>query len=204
MAYYEKNPDEAAREATPYVAEVSYVQLGHWVTMFDDSGTMRAQVNRYTVLSGSDTNTGGLFYLQNDDMPDSATHNGSAYGMSVHKTTDTDGAVTSIYSGAFTADAELILRFGDGADVTLGGTIDGFEGNAVDSQWTVELERATFTDGDLAGANNDGKTGTTGRDGVWTATAYGPTGKRPTGIFGGFNAHFSDGHAAGVYEAEED
>ena len=74
-------------------------------------------------------------------MPDSATYNGDAAGMSVHKTTDEDGVVTSIYSGAFTADAELLLRFGDGDDVTLGGTIDGFEGNAVDDLWTVELER---------------------------------------------------------------
>ena len=24
-------------------------------------------------------------------------------------------------------------------------------------------------------------------------------GGRPTGIFGGFNAHFTDGHAAGAY-----
>ena len=122
--------------------------------------------------------------------------------MSVHKTTDEDGVVTSIYSGAFTADAELLLRFGDGDDITLGGTVDGFEGNAVDPLWTVELERKVLPT--PAGAFEDGKTVTSGRNGVWSATAYGPgpiegEAQRPTGVFGAFNAHFSDGHAAGAY-----
>ena len=44
--------------------------------------------------------------------------------MSAHKTVDTDGEITSIYSGAFTADVELMLTFGGGSDITLGGTID--------------------------------------------------------------------------------
>ena len=37
----------------------------------------------------------------------SATYSGDAVGMSVHKTTDVDGEITSIYSGAFTADVTL-------------------------------------------------------------------------------------------------
>ena len=134
-----------------------------------------------------------------EDEPDSATYKGPAVGMSLHKTVDEDGEIASIYSGAFTAAVELTLRFSDTpADVTLGGTIDGFqtesEGMNVDSDWTVELERRTF-----AGTLPDARTVATGRDGEWSATAYGVDGERPTGIFGGFNAHFSDGHAAGAY-----
>ena len=66
----------------------------------------------------------------------------------------------------------------------------------IDSGWTVELERKALP---AVGDFDDGKTVATGRDGVWSATAYGTAGSRPTGIFGGFNAHFSDGHAAGAY-----
>ena len=53
--------------------------------------------------------------------------------------------------------------------------------------------------GDTGTFADAGKTVATGRDGEWTAQAYGAESERPTGIFGGFNAHFSDGHAAGAY-----
>ena len=204
MEFYITNPDATAREATPYVAETLYARFGHWLTV--DATTGVVTINRYATAVG---NTAGLTFVKATGMPDSATYNGDAVGMSVHKETDTDGVVTSIDSGAFTADVELLLRFGDGADVTLGGTIDGFEGNAVDSNWTVELERRIFTDtgagtgtaGAFLGtdAASTGKAVASGRDGQWTAQAYGATGERPTGIIGTFNAHFSDGHAAGAY-----
>ena len=196
-------------ESLLYMAETLYVRYGYWLTYGDrdqaddtDASNDAAVLNRYIVLSGADAaTTVTLDYSNPANKPDSATYTGPAIGMSVHKVLDPDGDVTSIDSGSFTADAELILRFGDGADITLGGTIDNFQGNAVDpdDKWTVELERATFTAGDLAGAGNDGKTVASGRNGVWTATAYGAADSRPTGIFGAFNAHFSDGHAAGVY-----
>ena len=191
-------------ESKRYVAETLYAQFGHWLTMVDEGGAMVVQVNRYATTEG---NTDNLSYVKATGMPDSATYNGDAAGMSLHKTLDSDGGITSIYSGAFTADAELILRFGDGADLTLGGTIDNFqtesEGMNVDPLWTVELERRVFASdpqgGTGMGSFADGKTVATGRDGVWSATAYGEQNMRPTGVFGGFNAHFSDGHAAGVY-----
>ena len=189
--YYEKVGD-----AVVYTPETLYAQFGHWLTVNAADGVVT--VERYALTEG---NTADLSFT---GAGESATYNGDAAGMSVHKTTDEDGVVTSIYSGAFTADAELLLRFGDGADVTLGGTIDGFEGNAVDEErWTVELERRTFTDGEFA-SGTTGKTVASGRDGVWSATAFGPAqvenvDQRPTGIFGAFNAHFSDGHAAGAY-----
>ena len=51
----------------------------------------------------------------------------------------------------------------------------------------------------LANFFNHGTTTASGQNGVWTAQGYGPNGGRPEGFFGGFNAHFSDGHAAGAY-----
>ena len=44
----------------------------------------------------------------------------------------------------------------------------------------------------------------TGLAGGWAATSYGEVGKRPTGIHGWFNAHFTDGAIAGVYATRED
>ena len=202
-AFYVKNPSEqeGVAEMTPYVPETMYAQFGHWLTV--DAGDVI--IHRYAKVGateGTEAVTSGLSFDKAPDMPDmpdSATYNGDAAGMSVHKTLGPDGEITSIYSGAFMADAELILRFGSGTDVTLGGTIDGFEGNAIDERWTVELERKAFTDGMFTGEPATGKTVADGRDGEWSATAYGAAGARPTGIFGGFNAHFSDGHAAGAY-----
>ena len=48
-------------------------------------------------------------------------------------------------------------------------------------------------------ANPAGTTTASAQNGEWSATGYGKSGERPTGIFGDFNAHFTDGHAAGAY-----
>ena len=59
---------------------------------------------------------------------------------------------------------------------------------------------AAFEDATLGDGNGMvGMTTASGDDGLWSATGYGAMGARPTGIFGGFNAHFTDGHAAGAY-----
>ena len=86
-----------------------------------------------------------------------------------------------------------------GTAPTLGGKVYDFTSEntgATDTDWEVKLLTRGFTDD----ANFvDGTTTSSGQDGVWTAKAFGPNGGRPVGIFGGFNAHFSDGHAAGAY-----
>ena len=181
---------------TTYAVETMYARYGHWLIVDDADG--EASVNRFAVTgAGAETNTAGLEYGASETLKDSATYTGPAAGMSVHKTLDEDGDVTSIYSGAFTAKVSLLARFGTAA--TIGGDISNFKGEgeggrAVDADWSVELERTSF-DGTVTG----GKTVASGRDGVWTATSYGDADARPTGIFGDFNAHFSDGHAAGAY-----
>ena len=173
-----------------------YARFGHWLIV-DNMGV--ATVHRFASTgAGTATITAGLgISTVGDDtnnLVGSATYAGPAAGMSVHKTVNEDNEVTSIYSGAFAAHVELVARFG--VNPTLGGTIDNFEGDAVDADWSVELERRAFPN---EGAFSNGKTVATGRDGDWSATAYGVADQRPTGIFGGFNAHFSDGHAAGAY-----
>ena len=83
--------------------------------------------------------------------------------------------------------------------------------DAVDSDWTVTLVETEVASGAVAA----GVTTATGQDGTWSATSYGgfdddpattATGdiKRPEGIFGGFNAHFTDGHVAGAYATRND
>ena len=58
----------------------------------------------------------------------------------------------------------------------------------------------------LTAASSAGVTRTegTGGDGVWNSAAYGADAKRPAGIFGDFNAHWTDGHAAGAFATKKD
>ena len=183
---------------TTYAVENTYATFGHWL---DVDGT-DTQVNTFALTTA---NTGGLNVTTVDETEgattlteSSATYSGDAAGMSVHKTYKTDGTINTIDSGAFTADVDLKATFG--ASPTLGGTVDNFQGAAVDSRWEVELQVTAFT----GAALTDGRTVATGRDGEWVATGYGVSGERPMGIFGGFNAHFTDGHAAGAYATRRD
>ena len=203
MAYYEKVGD-----ATTYTEEL-YVNYGHWLVVDDGSTTAanegQVTVLTYAALSGTSPGTGSWAAAvpgatDASLRASSAVYNGMAVGRSVHKTLDSQGAVTDIQSGRFMADVELTATFAD-AGSTLGGMIDNFrapEGSnpyAVDSSWEVTLNAITTADGSVAA----GVTEATGQDGDWTSTAYGATTARPVGIFGTFNAHFTDGHAAGAY-----
>ena len=191
MAYYEK-----VGVAVVYTLETDYAQFGHWLTV-DAAGL--ATVNRYA-LSATATNPSWTVDADMMLTDTSATYEGTAAGMSLHKEVDGDGAAVpgTIQSGAFTADVTLTAQFSvEPADQLLGGTVDNFQGNAVDPLWTVRFDRTAV---DTTGAVAAGRTDASGdRDGIWTADSYGAIDARPVGIFGGFNAHFLDGHAAGVY-----
>ena len=65
----------------------------------------------------------------------------------------------------------------------------------MDSSWTVTLTETASAGGTVAAGVADAS----GQDGTWEATSYGEAGMRPAGIYGGFNAHFTDGHVAGAY-----
>ena len=193
-----------ADDVTTYSAETLYAKFGHWLSANASDGDL-IDVNTYAKIGGAmDANPTDLDVTtvntgEDDDLTDtSASYSGTAAGMSVEKTTDSDGNITDIQSGAFTAAVDLKATF-HADNPTIGGTVSNFDGPAADPNWSVELQTTAFTDA----GQTDGRTIATGRDGEWTATGYGKNGERPTGIFGGFNAHFSDGHAAGAYTTRD-
>ena len=184
-----REPYVAADDGMGYLRETLYARFGHWLTVVAGSGETTVHAYASTAAMGNPA----LGAPAGDLTESSASYAGKAAGMSVHMTFDDQGARTGISSGAFTADVSLMARFG--ASPTVSGTVSGFEGNAVDAGWSVELREAV-----LSGLSIEaGETVGTGQAGAWTARAYGETGQRPAGILGGFNAHFTDGHAAGAY-----
>ena len=192
MEYYVENPDEATAETTPYVAETLFATFGHWLTEAGGEWT----VNTYSAADGALTGFDVTTVNETGDLSDeSATYSGTAAGMSVR--TMGTGDDRTVDSGRFTADVTLTATF-DATAPMIEGTIDDFEGSAVNGSWTVTLQKSAFTAGALAATT--GRTTAGGREGTWSANAYGNSGTaRPAGIHGGFNAHFSDGHAAGAY-----
>ena len=172
-----------------------FASFGHWLVPNGDQTEWTVHTFATATSAAGTTFT----VAASEDLDDSATYSGTAAGMSVLKADNEAGDGQDIDSGRFTANVTLMAEFG--ASPMLSGTINGFDGSAVNPNWTVSLEEGAFADGTLA----DGATVTTGRDGEWSATSYGSDeDARPAGIFGGFNAHFSDGHAAGAYATRRD
>ncbi len=189
---------------TDYSPEENYARFGHWLVV-DANG--EATVHTYAVGGNSATNTSNLDVTTVNTGPDAteltdteATYTGTAVGMSLHKEVDAheDAVKGTLRSGAFTATVNLTAKFHATAPM-LGGSITGFtsvnDGGNVDPNWSVSLTETAFTGAAVAA----GVANTDGQDGTWTAQGYGPDGGRPVGIFGDFNAHFSDGHASGGY-----
>jgi hypothetical protein len=186
-----------------YTVEDLYARFGHWLTADGDGATV---INTYAMTAGNTDSLDLTTVNTADDATTltdtSATYTGTAAGMSLHKEFDGQGEIVegSLQSGAFTAAVNLKATFGDAPK--LQGTVDMFTGPATDSDWTVELQVTDLTSAGVL--DGTGRTIATGRDGVWSAQAYGTAGERPAGIFGGFNSHFSDGHAAGAYATRKD
>ena len=206
MHYYMKPADDpetaGVDESRMYRRDTMYAIWGHWLTVADNGEATVTTFARAGTSDGAPADPGNWDAADPVDANLSgtmATYSGMAAGRSVHRTTDTDGMVTDIQSGNFMADVMLTAKFAD--TPMLGGTIDNFraaEGSnpgAVDSSWTVTLTETTPTGGTVA----DGVADASGQDGTWSATSYGEADMRPTGIYGGFNAHFTDGHVAGAY-----
>ena len=192
-AYYIRNTDRATSAATPYIAETSYAQYGYWLEVSGGDWTL----NTFALTTAGGTAVNVAAGTEADGLADSATYSGEAVGMSVHKTPKAGGG-NHIDSGMFTADVMLTAKFG--ATPTVSGTVNNFQGDAVGSGWSVRLDAVT-----LAAAENEGLAVASGENGAWAATAYGAVATaRPAGIFGGFSAHFLDGHAAGAYATRKD
>ena len=202
-------------DATMYVADTLYAQWGHWLTM----GTSGVTTHTYATSAGNTSNLNLGVMTGSETEFETATYTGDAAGMSLHETFDANGDVETTHSGAFTADVELTARFGSAP--TLKGTISGFEstsGMNTDSDWEVELQEralgptAAFT---TIEGSSFGVAKGSGQAGDWSTQGYGPAQSpadgdtpavdhRPSGFFGNFEAHFTDGHAAGAYAAQEE
>ncbi len=206
MHYYMQLADDPTTpnvdESRTYRRDTMYATWGHWLTV---AGTGEATVHTFAragTANGAPDHPGIWDAADPADANLSgatATYSGTAMGRSVQRTTDVNGVVTDVQSGNFTADVTLTAQFA--AAPMLGGTIDNFRAaagsnpGAVDSSWTV-----TLTETDSGGGTvTAGVADASGQDGTWSATSYGEAGMRPAGIYGGFNAHFTDGHVAGAW-----
>ena len=155
---------------TGYMPETLYARFGHWLSTVTD-GT---QINTYA-MTGGDTGSINVITVDTAEgatelTDNSATYTGDAVGMSLHKEFDGQGGIVpgSRQSAPFTARVELKAAFGPSP--TLAGTVLGFQGGATDPDWEVELLSTGFTGAEVTA----GTTVSSGQDGEWTATAFGP------------------------------
>ena len=186
-----------------YVHETDYATYGYWFQVATGGTvTVNTVAGRGTPAdgTGAPTTTGNVVGAATDDLELNASYTGTAVGISAVQTFSSGGQ-TSIKSGSFTADVRLDATFGPAAKIS--GRVWNFQGDAVGA-WTVMLTQptgATFANAGLTGGVAKGG----GDDGAWTAVPHGPDdAKRPTGIYGTFDAHFSNGHAAGAYATRKD
>ena len=216
---------------TVYTGENQYARYGYWVSGTNDAATVNvyaivgvAADDTATGVTATGTTAGTHYDITTDNSQVSgatilvdaeATYSGDAIGLSLYKEFNADGSIADGYpqTGQFTADVELTAKFGTAP--SLGGRITNFQGDAVDEAWSVTLRDTAFTGGNIAETANAPAVGSATQGGIWTATAYGNAGTtdvagtptlsvRPTGIFGHFNTHFTNGHAAGAYATRKD
>ena len=181
-----------------YVVDTDYVIYGHWLNVVTTAGDTFGQVTVHTYAYPAG-NTGSLDLTEatTAGAVNTATYTGEAVGMSVHKTFDGNRKQTGIHSGAFTADVSLTATFA-GAASTLSGTVNNFQGGAhTDGGWSVALQETSLNA--TGGFDALGVAKGSGQAGDWSTQGYGISGERPTGFFGNFEAHFTDGHASGAY-----
>ena len=181
-------PYVAADDGMGYLRETLYARFGHWLTVVAGSGETTVHAYASTAAMGKPRpgstrgrSDGELGQLRGQGRGDVGAHDlrrsgrpdGDFFGR-VHRRCQPDGAVR---------------RFSDRERHRL-----GLRGR----RRRRGLERRARGSG-LSGSIEAGETRETGQAGAWTARAYGETDQRPAGILGGFNAHFTDGHAAGAY-----
>ncbi len=182
-----------------YALPEDYTEYGHWLDR-DSANGNALRLNLYIGGTSNGSEPGDLnaraMNADNHDG-DAASYEGQAAGMSLILETDSAGDTVpgSLKSGAFTADVQLTARFG--ANPTVSGHVANFSGGAhVNDAWRVDLETMDLNEGTAGTGISDGG----GDPGTWSSDPYAPESSvRPTGINGAFHAHFSDGHAMGVY-----
>ena len=221
MTHYVKVGD-----AKTYSPETQYTRYGHWLTSDEDG---KPNIALYAGLPAADEFETGRTSAGSWDAAvpgatdpgmrqSTARYSGNAVGRSVRKFFDANDQLEDIQSGRFTADVTLKAEFGATAAQRLSGTVTNFKSpdndHAVDPNWSVTLKgkdgaaTALVTGGRVSGTytttNHGAAQGTAQQAGGWSAEAYGEASKRPVGIHGWFNAHFTNGAAVGVYATRKD
>ena len=191
--------------------QATYVEWGLWMAAPTSPTAGATDLNVYVGPGRGSTAlaVAGLGDLDEGRLEDDnkATYSGTAAGLSVRTTGTGDDAVSA--SGHFTADVTLDATFG--ATPTLGGKVDNFrpvsgQGSAhVNSGWAFDLS----TDPDAGDGVWSGTISGRSTTGTWRAQAYGGSDAsdekaRPTGVYGGIEANFPDGAAAGVFHTTKD
>ena len=200
------------------VDDSDYIHFGYWMN--------EAEVNDEPVIMAAaiagGTDPSPISTVQR--LEGQASYAGAATGLYVIRTFTLDGEVNRRTGGQFTADAMLTAYFG-GNDVAVNkhysvvGEITDFvdrRGRAIDSSWSVDLQKALF--GSQQGAMFEGDTvGDADADmGSWSGRFFGPvaldnddtaTGNQstfPSGAAGTFDAQFTNGAVIGSFGAEKD
>ena len=205
----------AERSMVP-VKDMDFMHFGYWLndSMNDDDELVYDAVAFAGGTTSSDT-------TDVESLEGMATYSGAATGLYLRKELDASGDPLNLYHGQFTATAKLTAYF-VGTDVaqskqnSVMGKITDFNdggGDAIDSSWSVDLERT----GLMSGMITDGMTeGDKDMMGDWTATFFGEValdsdddedGNQstfPSGIGGTFDGHFTNGHVLGGFGATMD
>ena len=224
-------PDATGDGAKHIVRSVSpdmdYLSFGYWVKK-TTKGTNDPEYNVGVSYGGMRPYPVGQIV----NLEKTASYTGGAAGQFVRNMVASDGTATPVDGGAFTADAMLEANFGGtsiAADkqFSISGTINNFrdaQGQAISAGWNVTLDMARFST--YSGGSHSeyvttftGNTMAGGPTGKWGGTFYGPGSTEseassgvlatdkdayPIGVAGGFDAHFTNGHAIGAFGAELD
>ena len=194
-------PDEGEHMIAGVVLDTDYLDFGFWVktTTAKDGTTISYEVGTF---AGGTPESGAV-----TDVVGTAKYAGPSTGVYMMKSFDPNSGVPIPgAAGQFTAHANLTANFGGeeiepGDRFTVSGTVSDFmnsAGEMIDEKWEVELmksESGSQEPGDFTGA-------TTG-EGSYSGTFHGDVsgGKHPGAVTATYDAHFSNGHAAGAFGA---
>ena len=215
-------PDMRATSDEP---DYDYLNYGFWLKKTADA-------DGAVTYNEVETFAGSTATASNDvtAVTGSATYNGGATGVYVHKELNSDGSRAYTTAGQFSAAATLTATFGqvnNDSEPTLGtiadnllntltGTINNFAlEHGEENDWSVALT------GDINPAKGEvtgGKAKGGGDEGTFNATFYGDVMgvdhdmdpdtddifPKPGSVVGEFDANFSDGSAAGAFGARKE
>ena len=196
------------------VPDPDYLDFGYWVVATTDAdGDVTYAVGTF--------GHGNAVYGSTSQLEGTAEYAGDAAGVYMTKTFDPNtGSAIPGEAGQFTAKAALTAYFMGGAVTSndrfkVSGTITDFVNNdggtlkySDGEKWKVDLMKgdSELNNGSFAGMTSGG----TGTDpGEYAGNFYGsttPVGAvtpMPSAAAGTFNAHFSNGHAAGGFGARK-